>query len=260
MDSAPVESKVHWSRWRFATAVAIAILVVASCANTERQGLRVARTATIEPGVRLIVDNCPGPEEIVFSVRDEVLWSVENPNAAAEAEAASEARQAAADATTTTADSIDPSATTVDPATPGPLQPPGLLDVLIGTPPPGWTTTQELGQPLREDIRYTIRTEPDGQTIEFATPNLSTGALFDGETGSPFQSASLAEPCEEPADVGEFFKNLAVLGALGITSAAFVLVSLITLLFAITRRFSRIRTIEKRAAAAMAADHQNRGE
>lgn len=213
------------------------MLLLGACTNSERQGIRVARTATVEPSVRVIVDNCPGPESIIFSVRDEVLWSAENPDAA------------------TTADPAQPAE--VEPAQPAEVDPndtaisardPGLLDVLVGTAPAGWTTTQELEQPLRDDIRYTVRTEPDGKTIEFSTSNLATRTLFDGETSSPFQPESISDPCKEPADIGKFFGDLAILGALGATSAALVMVSLITLLFVITRRFSRIRTIERRAA------------
>lgn len=173
-----------------------------------------------------MVDNCPGPDVVSLSVRDELLWQIES------TEPAADAFDSADDVTLL----------------------PGLLEFQVGQAPEGWRTAERLAAPLQEGIRYTVATEPDGKSIDFSLPDLSPGLLFDGEGGRQFAPNILDVRCEAQADLGAFTRNLAVLGALWVTSAALVLVALITLLFLITRRFSRIRSIERRTARQIQSD------
>lgn len=192
-------------------------LASVACGTEERRAIRVAPTSTADPGVRVLVDNCPGPSTLALSVREEVLWQIEL---------------------------ADPSPSApVDPDTGGA----GLREFLVGETPDGWILTEPLTTPLDNGIRYTVSTEPDGQSIDFSLPDLAPGLLFDGQGRVQFNSDLIDEACSEPADVGAFARDLGVLVGLWITSAALVMVTLILLLFVITRRFSRIRSIQKRA-------------
>ena len=197
--------------------------VSGACGSEERRAIRVAPTSTADPGVRVLVDNCPGPSSLALSVREEVLWQIDR------------------------ADDVDPSIdATADPD--GLTAPaPGLREFLVGETPEGWVQTEPLTTPLDNDIRYTVTTEPDGQSIDFSLPDLAPGLLFDGQGRVQFNRALIDEACSEPADVGAFARDLGVLVGLWITSAALVMVLLILLLFVVTRRFSRIRSIQRRA-------------
>lgn len=202
------------------------VVVLSACAEDERRGIRLTPTSTVETGVRALVDNCPGPATVILAVREDVLWEIESPPVA---EPAAE-------------DDADDDALVAD--VPGP---PGIAEFLIGTAPEGWSTTTPLTEALQPGIRYTVRTEPDGQSIDFSTPDLAGGLLWDGVGNSRFNPNLVNAECSEPADVGAFARNVAVLGLLGVTAAATVLVALILLLFVITRRFSRVRSIQKKA-------------
>lgn len=195
-------------------------LLASACGNEERRAIRVAPTSTADPGVRVIVDNCPGPATLVLSVRDETLWQIDAPDPA-------------------TVEVIG----TIEDTEPEP----GLREFLVGEAPEGWTQTQALTTTLDNGIRYTVSTEPDGQSIDFSLPDLAPGLLFDGQGRVQFNRDLINEACSQPADVGAFARDLGVLVGLWITSAALVMVALILLLFVITRRFSRIRSIQKRA-------------
>lgn len=184
-----------------------------ACASEERREIRIAPTASAEPAVRAIVDNCPGPETITLSVRTEVLWQIEAP---ASGEDSSDAK--------------------------------GLREFVIGQTPTGWTLIEPLTLGLNDETRYTIVTQADGQSIDFSLRNLEPGLLFDGEETSQFNEDLLNEECSEPPDVDGFVRNVAVLGALWITTAALAMVGIILLLFVITRRFSRIRSIQQKSA------------
>lgn len=211
----------------------VVVMALGACATVERKPIRLAPTATADPGVRVIVDNCPGPAAVRLLVRDEIIWEAEAPAAPETAEA-----EAATDSSTGT-DTGEADADTMGVA--------GLLEVVVGQPPDGWIETQPLTEGLRSDTRYTVATEPDGQRVDFAIPDLAQGLLFDGVGRSQFNQDLMRSPCSEPADVGQFVGNLAVLGLLGITAAAFVLVALIALLFVVTRRFGRIQSLERKA-------------
>lgn len=195
-------------------------LITVSCGTEERRAIRVAPTSTADPGVRVIVDNCPGPSTLALSVREEVLWRI--------------------DVADTSTDATADQSADDDPV-------PGLREFLVGETPEGWVLIEPLTTPLDNGIRYTISTEPDGQSIDFSLPDLAPGLLFDGQGRVQFNSDLIDEACSEPADVGAFARDLGVLVGLWITSAALVMVTLILLLFVITRRFSRIRSIQRRA-------------
>ena len=167
-----------------------------------------------------------------MQIREDVLWEIQLPAAAPEdAEEPTDDAGAAIDET----------------AAPGTTDG-ALVEFLVGQTPPGWETVTELTTPVEPGIRYTIRTEPDGQTIDFSTPDLQAGLLWDGVGVIQFNPDLIDEDCSTAADVGAFAQNNAVLLALGTTTAAIVLVILILILFVITSRFSRIRAIQKKAA------------
>ena len=107
---------------------------------------------------------------------------------------------------------------------------------------------------LEPGIRYTVATSPDGQRVDFATPDLQPGLLWDGVGVIQFNPDLINQDCSDPADLGLFAQNIVALVALGGVAAALVLVALITLLFVITRRFSRLRSIEKKAERASQSD------
>lgn len=206
------------------------LVLLTSCAEDERRELRLTRTSTAEAGVRILADNCPGPSSVSMLIREDVLWEIQLPDAQPIEEALEEAAEEAVD---------DTAAGTTDGA---------LVEFLVGQTPTGWETVTELTNPVEPGIRYTIRTEPDGQTIDFSTPDLQAGLLWDGVGVIQFNPDLIDEECSTAADVGAFAQNIAVLLALGTTTAAIVLVILILILFVITSRFSRIRAIQKKAA------------
>ncbi len=228
---------------RAVVALVVGTLVLSACGTVERKPIRLAPTPTAEAGVRVIVDNCPGPAVVTLSVRDEIIWQAEAPVEATDDEgsAESETEDAAGD--------VDETNETAMADLTGDVVP-GLIEVIVGQPPEGWTETQPLAEPLRNDIRYTVATSPDDQSVDFALPDLAQGLLFDGIGRSQFNQDLMREPCSEPADAGAFVGNIAILALLGVTTAAFVLVALISLLFVITRRFGRIRSIERKASRA----------
>jgi hypothetical protein len=207
---------------------AIAVILIAlalfssACGVEERRPIRLAPTSTADPGVRVIVDNCPGPTSMALAVRDEVLWQI--------------------DATAIDADSGDGADATADTTSP-----PGLREFLVGETPDGWVEVEPLQTTLTDGIRYTLATEPDGQSVDFSLPDLAAGLLFDGTGRVQFNPNLIDDACSEPADIGAFARDLGVLAGLLITSAALVMVTLILVLFVVTRRFSRIRSIERRA-------------
>lgn len=121
-----------------------------------------------------------------------------------------------------------------------------VAEFLIGQTPEGWTELTPLAEALEPGTRYTVRTLPDGQSIDFAIPDLQPGLVWDGEGVSQFNPDLIRDECSQPADFGLFAQNILALVALGGVAAALVLVALITLLFTITRRFSRLRAIERK--------------
>lgn len=217
------------------------MLVSSACGTVERKPIRLAPTPTAEAGVRVIVDNCPGPSVVTLSIRDEVIWQAEAPP---EPDADEDTE---ADEPTSGETAADPNA--VDALADG-GEVPGLVEIIVGQPPEGWVETQPLADPLRSDTRYTVATSPDDQTVDFALPDLAQGLLFDGIGRSQFNQDLMQEPCSEPADVGSFVNNIAILALLGVTTAAFVLVALISLLFVVTRRFGRIKAMERKVRRA----------
>ena len=204
-------------------------LLASACAEQERRSLRLTSTSTTaETGVRVLADNCPGPNAVRLSVREDVLWEIEA--------IASSTDTATA---TTTADTagIDAGAGS---------EPTALLEFIVGQAPDGWQETVPLAEPLTPGIRYTVSTSPDGQSVDFATPDLQAGLLWDGTGVIQFNPDLINQDCSDPADLGLFARNVLALVALGGVAAALVLVGLITLLFVITRRFSRMRSLEKK--------------
>ena len=204
-------------------------LLASACAEQERRSLRLTSTSTTaETGVRVLADNCPGPNAVRLSVREDVLWEIEA--------IASSTDTATA---TTTADTagIDAGAGS---------EPTALLEFIVGQAPDGWQETVPLTEPLTPGIRYTVSTSPDGQSVDFATPDLQAGLLWDGTGVIQFNPDLINQDCSDPADLGLFARNVLALVALGGVAAALVLVGLITLLFVITRRFSRMRSLEKK--------------
>lgn len=189
----------------------VVALLAAGCTEIERKSIRLTPTATAEPGVRMIADNCPGPSEVTLLVRTEVLWQIQ---------------------------AIEDTAATPDDV--------ALFEIRVGEQPENWRTVAPLESPLREGVRYTLQTRPDGQSVDFSLPDLAAGLLFDGEGRRQFNPGLLEESCPEQADVGAFTRDLAVLAALAVVFAALILVVIITVLFIVTRFFSRIRSIEKR--------------
>lgn len=212
------------TRRRQILAVVLFALLASACAQGERRGIRVTPTSsTAETGVRVLVDNCPGPSSLELSVREDVLWEIEAPQ-------------------TETPDADSPDAEALL------EEQPGLREFLVGETPDGWTTLTPLEAPLEAGTRYTIRTRPDGQSIDFATPDLQAGLLFDGEGRVQFNPDLINVECSEPADVAGFVRNVGVLAALGVTASALVLVALILVLFVITQRFSRVRALQRKGA------------
>ena len=204
-------------------------LLASACAEQERRSLRLTSTSTTaETGVRVLADNCPGPNAVRLSVREDVLWEIEA--------IASSTDTATA---TTTADTagIDAGAGS---------EPTALLEFIVGQAPDDWQETVPLAEPLTPGIRYTVSTSPDGQSVDFATPDLQAGLLWDGTGVIQFNPDLINQDCSDPADLGLFARNVLALVALGGVAAALVLVGLITLLFVITRRFSRMRSLEKK--------------
>ncbi len=192
------------------------LVLLTACAEDDRRELRLTRTSTVAAGVRVLADNCPGPSNVALLIRDDVLWEVQAP------------------------------------ATPEPTDSPaapeaGLIEFLVGETPNDWETVVPLDQPVEAGTRYTVRTLPDGQTIDFSTPDLQAGLLWDGTGVIQFNPDLINEECSTPANAGVFAQNIAVLAALGTTTAAIVLVVLILILFVITRRFSRVRSIQAEA-------------
>ena len=213
-------------------AIGLALTVVlSSCAEDERRELRLTPTTTVEPGVRILADNCPGPTSVSLGVREDVLWEIEQIELPEQTDDTSGAE----------------STTEVEAE-------PGLVEFLVGHSPDGWRTRTILADTLAPDIRYTIRTEPDGQSIDFSTPDLSAGLLWDGTGNAQFNPDLIQVECSQPADVEGFARNIVVLIALWVTAAATVMVALILLLFVITRRFSRVRSLQKRAAREAAGE------
>lgn len=208
----------------------VCLLVLTSCAEDERRGIRLTPTSTVETGVRVLVDNCPGPSTVTLAVRDDVLWEIEGPPV-----------------TEPVVEDDEDADEDVDETASSEPGPPGIAEFLVGATPEGWTTTTPLDGPLQPGVRYTVRTQPDGQEIDFSTPDLAGGLLWDGTGNSRFNPNLVNVECSEPADIGAFTRNIAVLGLLGVTAAATVLVALILLLFVITRRFSRVSAIQKKA-------------
>ncbi|RZV46480.1 MAG: hypothetical protein EX269_07140 [Acidimicrobiales bacterium] len=198
---------------RFSLLIVLIIALASACASEERREIRIAPTASAEPAVRAIVDNCPGPSRIILAVRTEVLWQVDAPESTED----------------------------------DPNEAKGLREFIIGQTPTGWTLTEPLTAPLNDETRYTILTQPDGDAIDFDLRNLEPGLLFDGEDTTQFNDDLFEVECSEPPDVDGFVRNVAVLGALWITTAALAMVGIILLLFVITRRFSRIRSIQKKS-------------
>jgi len=196
-------------------AVVLLALLASACSQEERRGIRVTPTSTADTGVRVLVDNCPGPSSLELSVREDVLWEIEAP-------------------------------AVEDSAVP-PEEAPGLREFLVGETPEGWMTLTPLDAPLEAGTRYTIRTRPDGQSIDFATPDLQAGLLFDGQGRVQFNPDLINVECSEPADFAGFARNIGVLAALGITASALVLVALILVLFVITQRFSRVRALQRKS-------------
>ena len=210
------------------------LVLLTACAEDERRELRLTRTSTVEAGVRVLADNCPGPSNVSLLVRDEVLWEIQAP-----------------------AEPVDDS--TSEPEA-------GLVEFLVGQAPDAWDTLTPLDVEVEPGTRYTVRTQPDGQTIDFSTPDLRAGLLWDGNGVIQFNPNLINEPCGTTTDVGVFATNVAILLALGTTTAALVLVALILILFVITSRFSRVRSIQKKAtreaeaeAAARRSDDQRKG-
>lgn len=202
--------------------ICLGLLILAtSCSGDDRRELRLTRTATATAGVRVLADNCPGPSSVALLIRNDVLWEIQAPTEPPNAQDDPSADQAVG-------------------------QQPGLVDFLIGETPEGWTATVPLTETLEPGIRYTVRTLPDRQTIDFSTPDLRPGLVWDGSGVIQFNPDLANEECNAQVDAGVFARNVVVLGAFGATAAAMVLVAVILVLFVITRRFSRIRSIQQK--------------
>ncbi len=198
--------------------------------------MRLTRTSTAEAGVRVLADNCPGPTAVSLRIREDVLWEIQV--------AADPLPESEATSDTSTSDTAEIDDATNDTAAPNG----GLIEFLVGQTPEGWETVTPLTNTIEPGIRYTVSTQPDGQTIDFSTPDLQAGLLWDGTGVIQFNPDLINEECSSSTDVGAFATNIAVLLALGTTTAAIVLVALILVLFVITSRFSRVRSIQKKAA------------
>lgn len=223
---------------RLMAIVILALIMLSSCAEDERREIRLTPTSTVETGVRILVDNCPGPERVSLSVRDNVLWEITQAASTDNAVPATDTGDIDAEALPDDFELTD--ALDAEPV-------PGLVEFLVGRTPEGWTATTALADPLEAGVRYTISTEPDGQTIDFSTPDLSAGLLWDGTGNAQFNPDLINVECSEPADVEGFARNIGLLLAFWVTAAATVMVAVILVLFVITRRFSRIRSLQKRA-------------
>lgn len=204
------------------------IVLLTSCAEDDRRELRLTRTSTAAAGVRVLADNCPGPSSVALLVRDDVLWEIQAPTTPPEPDGTSEEN-------------------TDNPTSVEQSNAPGLIDFLVGETPEGWTPVVPLTEAVGPGTRYTIRTLPDGQTIDFSTVDLQAGLLWDGTGVIQFNPDLINEECSTPTDAGAFARNVAVLTAFGATTAAIALVTIILILFVITRRFSRVRTLQQQA-------------
>ena len=73
------------NRFRLLIALLAVTILASACAEDERRGLRLTSTSTtVETGVRVLADNCPGPSSVQLSVREEILWEIQfDPNAPA---------------------------------------------------------------------------------------------------------------------------------------------------------------------------------
>ena len=216
-------------RWRLLGILAAITVVASACADDERREIRLTPTSTVETGVRVLVDNCPGPTSVILSVREDVLWEIQAPVVPEPVE------------------DVEEASSTTDEALPAEPEP-GLAEFLVGQQPEEWSTVTPLAVPLEPGIRYTITTRPDGQSIDFATPDLAPGLLWDGVGNAQFNPDLINVECSQPADFGRFAENILFLVGLGVTASALVLVALILLLFVVTRRFSRVRSLQTRSA------------
>ena len=221
----------------------VAVVLLTSCATEERREIRLTPTSTVETGVRILVDNCPGPTTVQLAVREDVLWQIESGTVPETTDAGDDS----ATSQDTTVDDTLPDDTLSD-DTAAAEEAPGIAEFLVGQEPEGWTTSTPLESPLSAGVRYTIRTAPDGQSIDFSTPDLAAGLLWDGQGNAQFNPNLINDECSEAADVGAFAESLVVLLLLGVTAAALVIVAIILILFVITRRFSRVRSIQKQAS------------
>ncbi len=229
------------------------LVLLTACAEDERRELRLTRTSTVETGVRILADNCPGPTNVALLVRDEVLWEIQAPTEQPDSETAdAETGDGASEGIADEGAEIGDAATVDETA-----EAPGIVEFLVGQTPTDWEVVTPLASTVEPGTRYTIRTRPDGQTIDFATPDLQAGLVWDGVGVTQFNPDLINEQCGIPADAGAFAFNIAILLALGTTTAAIVLVALILILFVITSRFSRIRSIQKKAQREAARQSQS---
>ena len=113
------------SRRLLALGLACLVLLTA-CATEERRELRLTRTSTVETGVRILADNCPGPSSVALLVRDDVLWEVRAPVEAEETQTTDDAEEALENE-------------------------PGLVEFLVGQTPEDWETVT----PLTACLLYT---------------------------------------------------------------------------------------------------------
>ena len=163
-------------------------IVASACAEDERRPLRLTSTSTtVETGVRVLADNCPGPGTVRLSVRDDVLWEIQ----ALPVDATGELDAAA------------------DPASTG--EPTALVEFIVGQTPTNWQEVIPLATTLEPGIRYTVSTSPGGQSVDFATPDLQPGLLWDGTGVIQFNPDLVNQDCSDPADLGLFAQNIACL-------------------------------------------------
>ena len=57
----------------------VALVFLSACSEDERREIRLTPTSTVETGVRILVDNCPGPSAVQLLVRDDLLWQIDSP-------------------------------------------------------------------------------------------------------------------------------------------------------------------------------------
>ena len=119
------------------------LVILTACAEDERRELRLTRTSTVETGVRILADNCPGPSSVALLIRDDVLWEIQAPPAPGDtgAEAEPDEEPVVEELSEEAVEAI--------------TEQPGLIEFLVGQTPNDWEVVTPLTATVEPGTRYT---------------------------------------------------------------------------------------------------------